>query len=273
MKKSLKLGVTYSSELIKELKNENLRKYIDTIELSDLFNVYKLEKPWTYHFRRSLNGEPITLLDSEPIKQTLSSEYVKKILEDKKPEIISLHLGFPAKQIGTVPPDNHNYAFEIVREDEAIKQFSETLNYLTESLEIPVAVENLDYHRTGAYEYVCNPKFINEIFKKNDELYLLLDIAHAEISAVELLHTAPQYRLEATKEYLSNLPLDRVIEIHINSPTWKNNLSLDMHLPITNIELSLLEELLDLPNLEVINLECNQRISQQVMELYELIKK
>ncbi len=51
-----------------------------------------------------------------------------------------------------------------------LKTFSESLKSLSEwskSLDIPVAVENLDYHKGGAYEYICKPEFIKNLLNKN----------------------------------------------------------------------------------------------------------
>lgn len=220
-----KIGVTYSPAL--EEIWPKVRNLVDTVEIVNLSHFGKVsDKSWTYHFRFKDPYNPkagsLNLLKLNEIKTALKKS--KEVILRKKPEIISVHLAYPAFEIGKVLPDNHNIAeSEVLPREKVIKQITRALDYLTgftELLEIPLAVENLDYHSGGAYEYICEPEFINEVFKQNKNLYLLLDIAHAEISAIELLGKKPEYCLEVTQEYLKRLPLERVIEIHINSPIW-----------------------------------------------------
>lgn len=72
-----------------------------------------------------------------------------------------------------------------------------------------IAFENLNFFPTTAYKYICEPDFIKDIIVEND-VHLVLDIAHAKISAVNL--KIDKY------EYFKKLPLDRVKEIHISAP-------------------------------------------------------
>lgn len=274
-----KIGVSYSPAIDDETWSQ-IKELADTVEICNLSQFEKASgKLWTYHFRFKDPYNPkagsLNLLKLDEIR--LALEMSKEIIFRKKPEIISVHLAYPALGIGKVLPDNHSVAESpILLKDEIIKRFTESLNFLsglTEEMGIPLAVENLDYHSGGAYEYVCEPEFINKIFEKKENLYLLLDVAHAEISAVELSEGEPEHRLEATRGYLKRLPLERVIEIHINSPIWQDKNPLDMHFPITKIEGELLRDLLKLPNLEVSNLECENEVERQLKYLRKEAKR
>ena len=273
-----KIGVTYSPAI--DEKWSQIKELVDTVEICNLSQFEKAaDKLWTYHFRFRDPYNPkagsLNLLKLDEIK--LALERSKEVIFKKKPEIISVHLAFPALEIGKVPPDNHNVAESpILPREEVLKRVVESLDYLsefTERVRIPLAIEQLDFHLGGAYEYICEPDFINEVLQGNKNLYLLLDVAHAEISAIELAKEKPEHRLEITRKYLKELPLERVIELHLNAPTWENDIALDMHLPITQIEEALLKELLDLPNLEVINLECGEKIEEQLSRLENLVKR
>lgn len=272
-----RLGITYSPTL-EDLWPE-IKELVDIVEIANLSHFEKASgKPWAYHFRFKDPYNPkagsLNLLKLDEIEIALGLS--KEIIFRKKPEIISIHLAYPVLEIGKVLPDNHNVAeSSVLPRNEVLKKIVESLSYLsefTESIGIPLAVENLDYHPGGAYEYICEPVFINEIFKRNENLYLLLDIAHAEISAVGLLGKKPEHRLGATREYLKRLPLERVIEIHINSPIWEDENPLDMHFPITNIEKRLLKDLIYLPNLQIINLECEGVVEKQLKYLRKEVR-
>lgn len=276
----MNIGVSFCLEAV-ECKKQ-LPDLVKIIEAGSLANLESFAGDWTFHCRKEdpfdWGSPPLNLLKPDQIKLMLSDERMKRLLRSRPPKIVSFHLGSSAMNIKKVPPDDHNEAVsDIAPRKEIFITFCQSLKIIQESflvrkLHLPIALENLDYHSGGAYEYICQPDFINEIFLENPDLYLLLDIAHAEISALALLKGDPKDRLAITKKYLQDLPLDRLIEIHINSPRFENNQALDMHLPITGVELEILEWLLslDLPNFRVINLECEQKIAEQVRQLKTL---
>lgn len=255
----MKISFTYFPEF------RGLEKYADTIELSGLpinENSLRLKDSWLFHFRRNSDGKPLHLLNPEQIKD--SAEQFKK-LDVKNPEIISLHLGFPAKEIGTAGEDDHGYAIsKVYSKAETLNFFSESLGILSElseKLNIPVAVENLDYHTGGAYEYVCEPEFIRSLLEKNPKIYFLLDVAHAEISAKNL-HIS-------SAEYISKLPLDKAIEIHLNSPDER---FYDMHLPAKEREIDLIRRFKEkMPSLQIVNLEYHSKNSDSQKAIKETI--
>jgi uncharacterized protein (UPF0276 family) len=72
---------------------------------------------------------------------------------------------------------------------------------------ISISVENNNYYKTEAYDYITDPDFINSIVLDND-INFLFDISHAKISAT---NSRVDYH-----EYLSKLPLNRVNQIHIS---------------------------------------------------------
>lgn len=72
---------------------------------------------------------------------------------------------------------------------------------------ISISVENNNYYKTEAYDYITDPDFISSIVYDND-INFLFDISHAKISAS---NSGVDF-----DEYLSKLPLNRVNQIHIS---------------------------------------------------------
>jgi uncharacterized protein (UPF0276 family) len=100
--------------------------------------------------------------------------------------------------------------------------------------DMPLLLENYNYHPTNAYDYICEPETFCALV---DEIgcEVLLDLAHAQISAHNL-------GWPDAKSYLQALPLQLVREIHINRPAYDDGLGqmLDRHLPIQEDDLPLL---------------------------------
>lgn len=121
--------------------------------------------------------------------------------------------------------------------------------YLQSWLNIPLLLENYNYHPTNAYEYVCEPDTFNSLIDAIG-CEVLLDLAHAQISAFNMGWQDP-------RDYLSALPLHKVREIHTNHPYNDNNKQmLDRHLPLQASDLDILRWTLDhTPHVEAITLE------------------
>lgn len=116
-------------------------------------------------------------------------------------------------------------------------------------LGMPLLLENYNYHPTNAYEYVCEPETFNWLVEEIG-CGMLLDLAHAQISAFNMGRSNP-------RDYLSALPLQKVREIHINHPYNDGGKQLlDRHLPIQTQDIDLLRwTLVRAPNVEAITLE------------------
>jgi len=70
-----------------------------------------------------------------------------------------------------------------------------------------LAVENNNYYTTGAYRYVTEADFIRRLVEENG-ISLLFDMGHAHVTAI---NTGGKY-----EDYISLLPLDKAIQIHIS---------------------------------------------------------
>ena len=94
-----------------------------------------------------------------------------------------------------------------------------------------LAVENLNYYDTGAYEEdVCIPEFYNEISEKFN-IEQILDLAHLKVSAINLNKTF--------KSMLSRVNQEFVKEIHLTKIDIEStNSAIDSHLAPTEEEFS-----------------------------------
>ncbi|MEA2004198.1 MAG: DUF692 family protein [archaeon] len=253
---------------------KGLEKHVDLLEFGGFplnEKDLRLKDRWSFHFRRDLNGERLHLLLPEKVKESV--DYFNRT--GLKPEIVSFHLGYAAEKIGKVTGyDNHNYAIsEVYSKKEILKTFTESFRIITESItDIPIAIENMDYNKGGAYEHICEPEFIKDILARNPNIYLLLDLTHAQISAHKLLKQ--HEGSERAEKYINSLPLDRIIEIHLSSPDEKYG---DMHRPATDREIYILRSIMEkIPNLKLINLEYrsdNPDAARMIPETVNILRK
>ena len=108
----------------------------------------------------------------------------------------------------------------VLSSDEILKMTGERIAYVKKSFKGIVAMENLNYFPTSAYDHVCDPSFFSRVIRETDT-YMILDIAHAMVSS-QNLGIRPE-------TYFSECPLDRVIEIHLSAHGIVNNKWRDMH--------------------------------------------
>lgn len=139
--------------------------------------------------------------------------------------------------------------------------------WLKEWLDIPLLLENFNYHPTNAYEYICEPDTFSQLIREIG-VDMLLDLAHAQISAFNM-------GWKNAREYLERLPLDKVVEIHINHPYNDDGKQmLDRHLPIGESDIELLRWVLErAPKVQVINLESHEPSEEALLEEVRLVQR
>ncbi|MFC1572569.1 DUF692 family multinuclear iron-containing protein [Candidatus Eisenbacteria bacterium] len=264
----IRLGITYRQEL--DCLSDELCQLIDVLEITHGSSPAWWTGPITRHLVRTSSGQRLSLLQPTLVQQAVTDDFLASS-HSGNAMLLSVHLGYPCAihRIGA-----HNFPLSpVVSEAEAVARFNESLRLVRSLYPGTLAVENLDYHEGGAYEHICTPRFISTILENNRDLGLLLDISHAEVSAVKLGGLTAQYRLQAAREYINRLPLERLVEIHLCAPVVSgNDLADTEHAPVTEIELALLEELLSLPQLRVVNLESTKNELDQLRTISEIMK-
>lgn len=120
-----------------------------------------------------------------------------------------------------------------------------------------ILIENLDYHSTGAYEYICRPDFISKV-AKNTNCGVLLDLAHTIISA----HS---FGVDVI-EFVENVGVDSIYEVHVNSPLYKDGEWYDINEPFyySDEAKRILDIVIKKGKPKVLNIECDKDINKQV---------
>ncbi len=154
---------------------------------------------------------------------------------------LSVHLGFSAAHVSFeksfVPTkvSGMQPVSEPLSRERTLSAVIQNIRALREAIGVPLLIENLDYNPTGAYEHVCEPAFITEVLAAGD-VYWLLDLAHAQVSASRL-----GYGIDS---YLGELPLERVRQLHISGPRPARDTLFDAHEPLREEDYRLLEDVL-----------------------------
>ena len=140
-------------------------------------------------------------------------------LKSHKFSHFSFDIGPAAERCKT---ENYYYVAEseALTAEEITRISAERIGYVKKLFGGVVALENLNYFPTSAYDHVCDPDFISKIVREN-EVHLILDVAHAMISAHNL-NFSPE-------DYFTRLPLDRVKELHLSAHGMRDGKWRDLH--------------------------------------------
>ena len=133
--------------------------------------------------------------------------------------------------------------------------------------QIPLLLENMPVEPRRVYKHFKHPDLIREVIEKTD-CDLLLDLPHARIAAEAL-------GMETT-EYLQQLPLDRVVEIHTSGPTHRQDgILIDQHAVMQDEDYRLLEWAMAHTPVQLVTLEYfkdREGLEEQLVELSRMIK-
>ncbi len=177
----------------------------------------------------------------------------------------SLHLGFSVEEVDFY--DEAMQGLSPLQPRELVLERSiARLKQLRALLPVPILIENLDYNPTQAYEYICEPPFIQKVLAETDT-WLLFDLAHARV-------TAQAFGIPV-EVYIARLPLEKVRQIHLNRPGWRNGRLVDAHLALEKEDYLLFEQILDRCQPWAVTLEYNhdrENILSQIKRLREILK-
>jgi len=191
------------------LNEENARKII---EASDCLECRDRS------FEKTDSIQEVFHCDLQPIQNLsqLEFNYLESI-KKKKPDLnlISFHMAScydsPAIKDGKFIPGGNK-----IKRETLILNASKNLTKIKELFgpTVNIAIENNNYYKTEAYDFITDPEFITMVVEQND-INFLFDIAHARVSAF--------YQGVSFENYTSRLPLDRLIQIHISRPGYNEN--------------------------------------------------
>jgi uncharacterized protein (UPF0276 family) len=227
-----------SEEKEKEFKNLISRighlevKYLATIErVKERTENFSSGKSFLLHAQYPTEGAGILNLVDPELKGKLGEKFLK-IIERLDPEWFSLHLGLACEKLQS----GGQFGFEAglsepLEEAEIKKRMKENLDHIKKTFlkRGEVLLENLDYMPKkisgGSYEYVCEPAFIRNILNETG-CRMLLDFGHVVVSAKNLGY-------KNVEDYVKELPLEKVVEIHMSGAGKEGELAQDSHHPIT----------------------------------------
>ncbi len=130
--------------------------------------------------------------------------------------------------------------------ERATESFIRRVSNLARAVNVPVLLENDEPPPFDGYEFEVHPERVAHVLDATG-CGLLLDIAHARLSAERLGMDA--------QAYLSRLPLDRVVQLHVSGPRSRNGRLFDAHEPLQEVDYRLLEFVLAQTRPKVMTLE------------------
>jgi uncharacterized protein (UPF0276 family) len=233
-----KIGCNWSEPLSTLILNGQANvDYIKTgayVELENQFSRMRSLKPILLHGLGSF--EHTGMHDIEKVDFIRANQLIDKC---NSPHY-GLHLAIENKDI--VPEMN----------EEAIhSHMSKQIQVFKKNLSVPLLLENIpdspqDRIVFDHYPYVEAEK-IDRLITEN-EVGLLLDLTHAKITAL--------YRKWNLYDYLNELPLNRIREIHINGSGYDNDgFPADTHQSMSDEDYELLDWVLSRSSTEIVTLE------------------
>ena len=171
-----------------------------------------------HSFEKKHRNQEVFHCDLQPIQNLgqLEFNYLENIKKNKPDlKLISFHMATcydaPTIEDGRFIPGGNKLKRETLILN-ALKNLTK-IKYLFGST-VDIAIENNNYYKTEAYDFITDPEFISTVIKQND-INFLFDIAHAKVSAFN--------QAVSFENYISRLPLDRLIQIHISRPGINEN--------------------------------------------------
>lgn len=138
-------------------------------------------------------------------------------------------------------------------EENIYQLMSKQIQTFKNNIEVPLLLENTpdspqDRVLFDHYPYIM-PEKLRRLLVDND-VFFLLDLTHAKITA--------QYRGWDIHDYIRQLPLDRVKEIHVNGSGYdKDGFPADTHQAMEDEDYKLLEWALNYTKPDIVTLEYN----------------
>ena len=129
---------------------------------------------------------------------------------------------------------------------------------------MPVLVENLPRRSWPRPACTADPAFISAVVEETG-CGFLLDLAHARVAA--------HYFGLPARDYVSRMPLDRLVEVHVSGPRpgpFCDGRLIDAHQPMLEADYDLLAWVLEQSTPRAVTLEYSKDRAQIVAQLVRL---
>ncbi len=140
---------------------------------------------------------------------------LKALARRTKTPWLSDHLSW-----GRLPGANYHDLLPLPYTQEVITYVAERARIVQDFLEIPFALENLSSYVAYKQDQMPEWEFYTQVVEKAD-IFMMLDVNNIYVSSRNH-HFTP-------RDYYENIPLDRVIQIHLAGHTDKGTHLLDTH--------------------------------------------
>lgn len=130
----------------------------------------------------------------------------------------SAHIGFAVPEVTLDETLITQPVSPLLRWERALGRIARNASVLANGLPVPLLLENLPFFPNAAHVMVCEASFVRQALGRSG-CDLLLDLGHARVSA-DVLGAG-------VHAYLEQLPLDRVVEIHLSGPRRLEELDAD----------------------------------------------
>ncbi len=148
-------------------------------------------------------------------------ERLKNWIATSNTPYLSVHLDFQPEDMDNLTPGA------------ALERLAENIEVLREATGLEIALENVaQYAWSERPLFISDPAWITAALEIS-QAPLLLDIAHARVSAA--------HRGENPEKYLDGLPLESTLEIHTSAPRFEAEGLRDRHLAMQPVEFDWLE--------------------------------
>lgn len=244
----MKIAVNFSEALL-DLLNQEPELPIDYIKVPTMSlpaSLIQFEKGILHRKLLPHLAQPgvLSLNHLDP-GQRFNQELIAKIICHTNPPYLSTHLDAKAEYFPEMLQYQHTL-HSFVKTEVSLRTL-ETLKLIKSELLLPIVLENFPYYAWGIhYRIVSEPEFISWICYTSD-CDFLLDIAHARCSAWHL-------RIKPV-DYLKQLPLNRLREIHLAGTWLRPEGLIDAHTVLEEEDYQLLSLVLEQCEPEIITLE------------------
>lgn len=255
----IRIGIEGSKPLLNLLADRQIE--IDFVKLAGDDSLETVEK--------ALNYKPVMIHDvasdfwlnyQDPfIEKTMV--HARQVLDAAQCPWFSTGIGASAEPQGHTSPNWRGAELSALQSREVVAEnITRNSKHLMEWLgeDMPLLLENFNYHPTNAYEYICEPDFFTALINRIG-CGMLLDLSHARISAYNM-------KWASVEQYLNALPLNKVREIHISHPAVKGEQMMDMHEPIQMSDVEILAWALAHTPAEAVSLEVSDNINETILQ-------
>ena len=158
---------------------------------------------------------------------------------------ISIHLSLVPSWV-VYPALKLNVRLPMPSQVYMVKRMITKVKRLKRSIALPLLLENMPVSPLLGNRFESEPRIIREILQDTG-CSLLLDLAHARVAAA--------YRGVSVYEYLEQLPLTDVPQLHISGTREKGGVLVDAHEPLEDADYNILDWVLARTNSEILTLE------------------